>query len=138
MLDRLRYRLAVFMQGRYGSDNLSRFLLVVWLLFIIVSSIFRIPYFWLVELVFIFYLYFRMFSRNIPARYKENQAYLRIRNRVIRFFRFLPEKCRSMLPNSPYRIYRCPSCSQKIRIPRGKGNIIVRCPKCSHEFRKRS
>ncbi len=126
------------MQGRYGSDNLSRFLLVVWLLFIILSSIFRIPYFWLIELAFIIYLYFRMFSRNIPARYKENQAYLRIRNRVIRFFRFLPEKFRSMLPNSPYRIYRCPSCRQKIRIPRGKGNIIVRCPKCSHEFRKRS
>lgn len=126
------------MQGRYGSDNLSRFLLVVWLIFIILSSFIRIPYFWVIELAFIVYLYFRMFSRNIPARYKENQVYLKIRNKVIGFFRFLPEKIRSMLPNSPYHIYNCPSCGQKIRIPRGKGNIIVRCPRCSHEFRKRS
>ena len=138
MLDRLRYRLAVFMQGRYGSDNFSRFLLFVWLIVIIISMIFRIPYFWIIELGFAVYIYFRMFSRNIPARYRENQAYLKIRNKVIGFFRYLPEKTRSFLPNSQYHIYRCPSCRQKIRIPKGKGNIIVRCPKCGTEFRKRS
>ncbi len=138
MLDRLRYRLAVFMQGRYGSDNFSRFLLFVWLIVIIISTIFRIPYFWIIELGFAVYIYFRMFSRNIPARYRENQAYLKIRNKVIGFFRYLPEKTRSLLPNSQYHIYRCPSCRQKIRIPKGKGNIIVRCPKCGTEFRKRS
>ena len=138
MLDRLRYRLAVFMQGRYGSDNLNRFLLGVWFLFIILNIIFRIPYGIVVELVFLAVIYFRMFSKNIPARYKENQVYLKLKYRVTGFFGRIGKNVKALLPNSQYHIYKCPGCKQKIRIPRGKGNIIVRCPKCGQEFRKKS
>ncbi|MGV8982039.1 hypothetical protein [Clostridium sp.] len=34
-----------------------------------------------------------------------------------------------------YIITNCPKCSQKLRLPKGKGKIIVTCSKCSSEFR---
>lgn len=34
-----------------------------------------------------------------------------------------------------YKIFKCPSCSQKLRVPRGRGNIIVKCKRCGIEFK---
>ena len=33
-----------------------------------------------------------------------------------------------------YRIFKCPKCGQKLRVPRGKGKIAIRCRKCGEEF----
>ena len=34
-----------------------------------------------------------------------------------------------------YIITSCPKCTQKLRLPRGKGKMIVTCSKCGSEFR---
>jgi hypothetical protein len=37
------------------------------------------------------------------------------------------------LPN--FKVFKCPNCSQKLRVPRGKGKIVVTCKKCGNEFK---
>jgi len=37
-----------------------------------------------------------------------------------------------------HRYYRCPGCRQRLRVPRGRGNIVITCPKCHREFTKRT
>ncbi len=126
------------MQGRYityGYDALSKFLLGLTFILMFVNIIARSSIIGYIIIALIIYSYYRLLSKNIPQRYKENEQYIRIRNRVVVFFknfRYNFDQARH------YHIYRCPSCSQKIRIPRGKGNIMVRCPKCGTEFRKRA
>ena len=148
MFNKLRYRFALFMQGRYGTDQLSRFVSVVVIALIVLEWIvntLKIHAFpgmmtlmrlvGIVNAVLLFLIYFRTFSRNIPRRYAENQKYLAVRGRVLSFFGRTKHRASQRIE---YHIYRCPQCSQKIRIPRGKGRIMVRCPKCSTEFMKQS
>lgn len=146
MLNKLRYRFAVFMQGRYGTDQLSRFLstiVIVLILLEMVSNRFLafpgvlkfVQIAGIVNVVLLFIIYFRTFSRNIPRRYAENQKFLSLKNRLLFF---LHGERRNARQRIEYHIYKCPHCNQKIRIPRGKGRIMVRCPKCGTEFMKQS
>ena len=135
MFNELRYRFSKFMQGRYGVDSLSRFLSVVLLAVIILRMFIRIPLSGTITLVILVILYWRMFSRNIPKRYEENQKFLQIRDKLLGRFSDFGSNMSQM---KDYHIYKCPRCNQKIRIPRGKGHIMVRCPRCGYEFHKKS
>lgn len=135
MFNELRYRFSKFMQGRYGVDSLSRFLSIVLLAIIILGMFVRIPLSGTITLVILVILYWRMFSRNIPKRYEENQKFLQIRDKLLGRFSDFGSNMSQM---KDYHIYKCPRCNQKIRIPRGKGHIMVRCPKCGYEFHKKS
>lgn len=127
------------MYGRYGTDKLNMFLVIMLLVFAVGNLFVRNEYFSMVftswEFLLIFLIYYRMFSKNISKRYAENQKYLSIENRVRRFFgksKYMQQQ------RKEFHIYTCPQCKQKIRIPRRKGKISIRCPKCGNEFVKNS
>ena len=124
-----------FMQGRYGNDELSKFLVGVSMVFIILNLLTKSGIFNLLFWVCLIYSYFRMFSKNHSARYAENQKYLALKNK----WAYKWENHKRMREQKKiYHIYNCPYCKQKIRIPKGKGSIIITCPKCKQEFGKRS
>lgn len=135
MLDELKYKFAKFMQGRYGVDSLSRFIAVVMLILIVLNWFVRIPFCNIITMAALIVLYFRMFSRDIQKRYAENQKFLQFRDGVYNFFANFKS---NVAQAKDYHIYKCPHCNQKIRIPRGKGHIMVRCPRCGYEFAKNS
>lgn len=131
----MREKFYRFMQGRYGSDELSKFLSVLGIILLLLHILTRFSIFYLLFWVCLIYSYFRMFSRNHSARYGENQKFLRFKNQ----WKYKWENYKRMREQKKiYRIYKCPYCGQKIRIPKGKGTIIITCPKCKEEFGKRS
>lgn len=130
----MREKLSRFMWGRYGNDQLNRFLTVVMLVFLALYMIFRGP-FYLLALALLIYTYFRMFSRNIARRSAENQWYLK---KTMKLKGRLQKKRQELLMLKRYHIYKCPGCGQKNRVPRGRGKIAVTCGKCKMEFIKRS
>ena len=135
MLNDLRYRFAKFMQGRYGVDSLSRFLSVILLVVIVIGLFVKIPFSEVISVALLITLYWRMFSKNISARYAENQKFLHLRDKLVGN---LSDFGSNMSQFKDYHIYRCPQCSQKIRIPCGKGMVEITCPKCRTKFRKRT
>lgn len=122
------------MWGRYGSDRLSQVLMVCALVLMVLSfpigSSFYLP-----ALALMGYAYFRMFSRNIAKRSAENQWYLAREMKVRRWFQ---NRKRDFAGRKEYKIFKCPHCGQRLRVPRGKGRIAIRCRKCNHEFIRKS
>ena len=131
----MRRKLEQFMQGRYGMDQFGRALFWATMICLILSLFFRGSFLYILGIVLIVYSYFRMFSRNYAKRYAENQQYLQLTQGIRRKFATFK---RDMAQRKTHHIYHCPNCKQKIRVPRGKGQIIVTCPKCHTEFVKRS
>ncbi|MDY2697935.1 MAG: hypothetical protein ACI4E5_05730 [Suilimivivens sp.] len=123
-----------FMQGRYGNDQFNRFLMIL-VIVCFALSLFGVRPFYVLGIVLLIYAYFRLFSKNIYKRRQENAVYLRYEYKVRQWFATFK---RDMEQRKTHHIYRCPSCKQKIRIPRGKGKIEIRCPKCGQTFIKKS
>ena len=136
----MREKFIRFMQVRYGVDAFARFTMGVALVLIILSVFFgsRSRTGALLDtlgLLVILYTYYRMLSRDIGKRSRENQKYLSVTSGIRQ--RFFREK-NIMQQRKEYHIYSCPGCKQKIRIPRGKGKIEIECPKCHTKFIKKS
>ena len=135
----MRERFEHFMKGRYGVDHLSNFLVVLALVVMVLQLFIRNDLADLVlnilVVVIIVYAYFRIFSRNHYKRYAENERYLKYHERV-KYLLAREQSNRSQ--RKTHRIFKCPNCSQSIRVPKGKGKIAITCPMCRTEFIKRT
>ena len=135
MEDAMKEKFLRFMQGRYGADKLGQFLSGVSVALLVISIFDDTRISFAAALLILIYSYFRIFSRNIPKRYAENQKYLAATMKLRQSF---AKKKSEMQQRRIYHIYKCPGCGQKMRIPKGKGKIDVRCPKCNTIFVKKS
>ncbi|MDO5572670.1 MAG: hypothetical protein Q4G60_01680 [bacterium] len=131
----MREKLQRFMIGRYGVDSFNRFLLGVSFVLILIATFIRYPYIDLLGLAVLGYAYFRMLSRNIQKRYGENAAFMKMTAGIRRFFH---NKKTHVTQYKTHKFFRCPTCHQDIRVPRGKGQIRITCPKCRAEFERRT
>ena len=115
-----------FMMGRYGSDQLNLALLGLSILMMVLGAVLGMWFRWAQVFNYLCYVplvwcIFRLYSRNIAARRRENQAFLG-------FFQWLRDR--------EHRYFHCPKCGQMVRVPRGRGRINIRCPRCSERFIK--
>lgn len=127
------------MLGRYGTDQLSMAMLVLFVVFAICSRIIKLPVlsglFAGAEIVLIFVMYFRIFSRNITKRAQENESFLKLWRPVQRWFRIRINRFKS---RKEYRYFKCPGCKKDLKVPRGKGEITIICPVCKTRLTKRT
>ena len=67
-----------------------------------------------------------------PERGKPEVSF---RNRFFGSFRLLKSCFRQ---RKDYAFFRCPSCREIVRVPRGKGKIRITCPRCGYAFEKKT
>ena len=132
-------RMARFFTGRYGGDRFNRFLTWVSVAALLVAIVLRMlpinPWWsngvYIFALLLVVWTMIRAFSRNIPARQREEGRYLKITGKLLAPFR----NARLRFKERKTHIYRkCPHCRKTLRLPRVPGDHTVRCPVCHNRF----
>ncbi len=123
------------MAGRYGTDQLSFAILITALVLNLIAGVTGIVYISSLSAVILFLGIFRILSRNYEKRRAENMLFLRHWNKVKNFFRRQLDKLRQ---SKNFRFFKCPSCKNNLRVPKGKGKIYVTCPRCGERFIKKT
>ena len=143
-----------FMQGRYGNDELSQFLMIAGLALLIGSNLLRIGVLHTISWVVLIYGYFRIMSRNIPKRQQENYKFLQLKAKFLNgkpgggTKNWTKKKAKKQQTDysqyqqeadvENYNYYRCRNCGQIVRVPKGKGTVKITCPECKNTFTDRT
>ena len=142
----MKERLRAFMIGRYGQDNLNRFLSIASLIIMVISMFTGIVFLNSFAMVLLILSIIRMFSKNIGKRSQENDAYLRIKGKITGWYSARKKKFntwnslrkRKYADRKTHCYYKCPSCHVQLRVPKGRGKITITCTKCRASFQKKT
>ncbi len=118
----------------YGRDDLGRFLFVVAIVCIVANLFVKHVAFLIVANVCMILDLLRIFSKNYVKRRIENERYLKIYRKVTRWFKVRFKNVK----DKQHKTLLCPTCVQMVRIPKGKGKIVVTCPNCKSKFDAKS
>lgn len=134
--------LARFMYGRNGMDQLNRVLfwlyLGLWAVELVCGLLFRSALLTRIFEALLFalmlFIFFRMFSKNLPQRQRENQRWLNWTWRM----RSRSAGAKARHADKAHKYFTCKNCKTICRVPAGKGNIVITCPKCGAEIKAKT
>lgn len=131
-----RYRLMQFMSGRYGPDETFFVIFIAAVILSVVNIFIRFVSFGLYVVIqllvyaLIIYGLFRMFSRNLEKRRRENMWV----KEKLGFLRRKRDFYAQKKADKVHVYKKCPSCGAILRLPRRIGVHKTVCPKCGKEF----
>ena len=133
--DKFRAAVSRFMSGRYGSDQLNLTMVIGALIVTTIGSLIGVYFLTLAADTLLLLAIFRMFSKDRYRRAHENQVYLEKTQKVRRA---ATEWVNRVKNSRKYHYYTCPKCKQRLRVPRGVGNITITCKQCGTKFDKKA
>ena len=137
-MNEFRKKLNHMMESRYGVDELGRFILCATVILLLISAVIRSYVLSIVIAVIALYGLIRTFSGDAARRRDENRRYLEFCERIRDKAHELYQGGERQLNDREHAYFHCPNCHQLVRVPRGKGRIMIHCPKCGTDFEKRT
>lgn len=128
---RFMYKLMQMMSGRYGVDRLFYVILGLATTLAVVNIFVRSIIVQIIVYSLMFYGIYRMFSRNINARAKEN----RIATCWIDSIKSWRDTRRRRAADTTHIYKKCPKCKAILRLPKRVGKHTTVCPKCNNKFK---
>lgn len=123
-----------FMLGRYGVDELYKFLLRIYLILFLIDIFINSKVLTILELIIVIIMFYRFLSKNIYTRQKENRYYLKFKKEVLKPFNNIKRNYK----DRDYYVYKkCKYCKTtlKLPLPKKRGIQHVKCPKCKNRIK---
>lgn len=124
-----------FMVGRYGSDQLSIFLVVLSLILTIIGRLAGISLIISLSYVPLFFAVYRMFSKDVQKRSMENYKFAIFMSPIYSKFKKYQKRAKD---TKTHKYFKCNSCKTTLRVPKGKGKIMITCPRCKTKAAKKT
>ena len=123
------YKFNKFMMGRNGSDNLYNFLFFLYFFLLIVNLFIDSSFVFYVETFIIIFMFYRFFSKNLTKRKRENEIYLKIKNKVMHPFK--------THKTNDFIYKKCHKCKTILRLPlpAERGIKCAKCPTCGNRVK---
>ncbi len=131
LLNRLKFRLSQC----YGTDALNKFLNIVLIVLCVLSFIPYLGFLSIFAFALCVYILYRTFSRNIYKRRLELDKFLAIKNKRQKKKNFKKLVRRE---RKEFLYFKCPHCKEYLRVPRGRGKIVVTCRVCKRKIDKKT
>ena len=122
------------MQGRYGPDELYKFLFKLYIFLFIIDLFIKSKILTAIELIIVITMFYRFLSKNIYARQKENKWYLKQKNNLLKPI----NKIKRNYKDRNYHVYKkCKKCKStlKLPLPPKRGIQHTKCPKCKTKIK---
>lgn len=126
-------RVVRFMYGRYGIDDLYKFLFKLFFCLVLINLIFHNTILFYIELFLFVISIYRVLSKNVYRRRKENAIFLNIKKKLLKPFANLKRNYRD---RKVYVYKKCRHCKTTLRLPlpNKRGINHVKCPECKRRL----
>lgn len=134
-LTRMQWKMAEFMQGRHGADDLAQASLIAGIVVMLANLLLGSQLLSLLSLALLTYALFRCYSKNLAKRTQENDAFLKLVAKPKHQLDIAQKRWK----NRKTTVYfTCKGCGSTLTVPKGKGTLRVTCPKCKAQVTKKS
>lgn len=133
-MNQFRYKLMQFMAGRNGVDPLGYATMALYFVVFMANSFINTIYLTAFGFLIVLIAFYRMLSKDIVRRRKENEVFLRLFNPVKAF---VIRQARRVKDMRTHRYRTCPHCKVTLRLPIKRGKNTVVCPRCKQRVQVR-
>ncbi|SDY66506.1 hypothetical protein [Tindallia californiensis] len=132
-------RIQRFMVGRHGADQLSAFLLIMSILAMWIGRMTGVSLFMLIGYLLMGIGFYRIFSKDMMSRRRENSEFLRrsipVKNKLKHWVESIGGNTKQA---HSHRYYVCTKCHKQLRVPQNKGKKVIKvvCPACRNQMKK--
>lgn len=117
------------MYGRYGIDELSKFIFYVFLILFIISFFIKNLFLDITWILLLTIVIFRFFSKNINKRNKENKLYLKLKNKIEKPLKNIKRNFKERKENVYKKCHKCKT-TLRLPLPYERGIKHAKCPEC--------